>query len=392
MFKRLERTISYYMAIFLPLLFCVGRFIPYVETFATLFSIIVLVFNQINKKRHFMLRILIVILFIISGFMGVKYSMHVEHIKPLIIMFLAMDAVESDLYENIMKTIIRHKKFLMQQLIFILFANIAFMFLDAGYSSAYQKAWSISAYQGIFSDPHQCAYHICALIILVLLIAKDDYKPYQFWVLCGFEYCVLLTGARAPTLVALVLGLIFVIDHVVKLEASTDYRKKILKFFALFIVIGIASFFMLKYTNFGIKMINSILSENVDNGRAVLRERDWMLFLNSDIIHKLFGYGTDAIIEYHGSFKYAATIWSHNDFFQILVGMGAILFIIYVSFWMNRLIKAAKTSFLYLIVVITLIFVAFYNGVYIHTRFTFLMPLLFIYMDNRTSILKHTTE
>ena len=38
---------------------------------------------------------------------------------------------------------------------------------------------------------------------------------------------------------------------------------------------------------------------------------------------------------------------------------------------------------MYVIVVITLIIVAYLNGMYIHTRFTFVMPLLFMYMESR---------
>lgn len=392
MIKGLEKTITFYMIICLPLLFSVGRFVPYVETIATLLSLVVLVLNQINKRRHFILRIVIVVLFVLSGMMGSEYSIHIDHIKPMIIIFLALDAVGSDLYEYIVEIITKNEKFIMQQIVCILFANIIFIFLDAGYSTAYQDSWSFSAYQGIFSDPHQCAYHICALLILVLFIAKIHYKSYYFWVLMGFEYCVLLTGARAPTVLALILALVFVVDNLVKQRYSLDARKKALRYFVLFICIIGALYLLMKYTNFGLKMVNSMLGENLDNGRGTLRDRDWTLFVNSDLIHKLFGHGSDAVIDYHASFKYSAAIWSHNDFFQILVGMGLIMFCIYTYYWLVQLKCAVQTSILYVVLVACLIFVAFYNGLYIHTRFTFLMPVLFGYMRDRKSFSDIYTE
>ena len=97
MVRRIGNTIEHYMVMFLPLIFSVGRFIPGIETIATLFTMVILIIDQCRLKRNFIKYIVICCLFITSGIMGTEYSMHIDHIKPMIIIFLAFDATNGRL-------------------------------------------------------------------------------------------------------------------------------------------------------------------------------------------------------------------------------------------------------------------------------------------------------
>lgn len=377
------------MVIFLPLLFSIGRFIPIMETLITFFILVILIIDQCALKKNILKYFIIVLLFIISGLMGTQYQMHIDHIKPMIIIFLSLDACNGRLYNNIIKYIEKYYNFIEIELVVVLLLNIFFSILDIGYSVKYGEAWGMKAFCGIYSDPHQCAYHICVMLVTLLWLGKIRFKSFYYWILVGFEYCTLITGARAPTFLAIILGLIFVVDHFVKPTTISDISQKAIRYAFILVGVIIVMYIVMKYTSFGYKMASNFMAQKFDNGRGVLRERDWELFLGSNVINKIFGNGTDAVIAYHGSFLYSAAIWSHNDFTQILVGMGASTFLIYVAYWFKRLKIALKKSFLYTVVVCSLIFVAYINGLYIHTRLTFVLPLLFMYMESRLNMKKY---
>ena len=383
---KIENTIERYMIVSLPFLFSMGRFIPILETIATLMTIIVLVLDQVLLKKNILKYTIIIALFVTSGMMESVYSQHIDHIKPMIIFFCAMDACEGPLYERILYHIEQYKRIIMAELNVILILNFLFMLSSAGYSSKYGESWSFSAFEGIYADPHQCAYHICALLIILLWISHFDFKQYHYFILLGYEYCVLITGARAPAVIALLIGIVFIVDHFVRPTSWKDLIQVVLRYMVLLGVVCIALYYIMTRTNFGLKILNGIGSSNFDNGRGMLRERDITLFRNSDLVHKLFGHGTDMVIKYHGSFSYSSEIWSHNDFMQILCGMGLIMLLIYVFYWLKRVYASFSESLLSVAVTSALIVVAFINGLYIHTRLTFVMPLLFIYMHQRVRL------
>ena len=379
MIKRIKNTVELYLMMFFPIWISVGRFIPIVETILTFLFLFLLITEQILKKKTIIKYIFITILFIISGLMNPDIATHLDHIKPMIIIFLAIDARNSELYNRAYEHTEKYSKSLTIQLFIVLFANIIFMFLDLGYSDEYSGLWSLRAFRGIYSDPHQCAYHICALLIIFLIVAKNNAKLYNYILLFGYLYCTSITGARIPTVLAILLGGVFFMHYVINPFRKQKVESKMLKLFILAILAILGIFLLMKYTSFGQKTLESFTSGNLDSGRSVLRERDIALFKKGNIINKLFGYGTATVLEYHGSFKYSSPIWSHNDFLQILCGMGLLMLLCYISSWINLKKKKKKESFLSILFVIILILVAFYNGLYIHTRLVFIIPLLLDY-------------
>ncbi|WP_027216953.1 O-antigen ligase family protein [Butyrivibrio fibrisolvens] len=385
--KKIENKIVFYLMVFYPIWISVGRFIPFVETILTLLIGCVLAVQQLPKKKTFIKYALIAVLLIISYYMYPVTDKHIEHAKMIIIFFMSIDAINSGLYLRSIRKIFKYRNTILVQIVCILLINILFAFGDYGYSADYEKIWHIKAFQGIYSDPHQCAYHICVLIIFMMWISQIKYSKYHLFIILGLEYCVLITGARVPSFAAIVLGAIYFIDNFVKtkkndVDQKSQYMIKLLITIMLFII---AAILIMNFTAFGKKMLVSIENGNFDNGRSSLRTTDLEFFSTSTVFHKIFGSGTDAVRAYHASLKYGQEIWSHNDFLQIICGMGIIMLVLYCWSWIKLLIHSKKISINACVIVITMIMVSFMNGLYIHSRLVFVIPLLVMYMQYNAS-------
>lgn len=378
--RGLRNLLERYMFIWFPTWICLERFVPIAGTLLTLCMIVVLASEQFLKKKTFAKYIAIIILFVVSSYMYTSVESHNAHIKVLIVAFLALDARYNSLYNKAIFNIEKNKQNIYFQLIAILLLNIIFMFLSAGYSTQYEAQWSVRAYQGVFSDPHQCAYHICALLVYLLWVSRDEIKLGHILCMLGYEVCVLSTGARMPTILALFIGGIFALQYL-KNKFKNDLTNIILKGVIVAAGVLIVLFLVMKYTTFGDKMLNAIINNNLDSGRSNMRAADIQYFMESDWYHRLFGHGTDAVIDFHGSRPYGAYIWSHNDFTQILCGMGLLMFSFYCITWIDIIRKTLKTSIGSALMVILVVAVAFGNGFYIHSRFVFVFPLLLLYME-----------
>lgn len=380
--KGIEYFILRYLVLFYPILISLGRFIPIIETLLTFTMLIVLGINCITNGKLYFKYIVIFVLFIISSQMDTNTDNHISHILVLLIFFMAIDCYKNGLYEKVYEEYIKkNNNLLLIQIVIILILNFIFMFTSLGYSNNYSSDWGFNAFQGIYTDPHQAAYHLCALLVIILLVSKNNKKTrlIQYFLVFGIEYCILETGARVPTILGLAIGLIFLIYNRIKIVGYTEIANKFFSFLPLIIFGLFALYFCIYHTSFGAKILNASKGASFDNGRSNLRNMDINYFENSDTFHKLFGHGTDNTIKSHAT-KYSGPIWSHNDFFQILCGMGLIMAIIYCIQWIKLLIAMLKRKKIFGIFIVLVCFaVAFYNGLYIHSRFVFVMPLLFLY-------------
>lgn len=383
--KGMQFFILKYLVIFYPFLISLGRFIPIIETLLTLTMLIVLGINCIMNWRVYFKYIVIFVLFIISSQMDTNTENHISHILVLLIFFMAIDCYKNGLFEDVYEYIKKNNNLILMQIVIIIILNFIFMFTSLGYSNNYSSDWGFNAFQGIYTDPHQAAYHLCALLVIILLVSKNNKKTrlIQYLLVFGIEYCILETGARVPTVLGLAIGLIFLIYNRIKIVGYTEIANKFFSYLPLIVFGLFALYFCIYHTSFGAKILNASEGVSFDNGRSNLRNMDINYFESSDTFHKLFGHGTDNTIKSHAT-KYSEPIWSHNDVFQILCGMGLIMAIIYCMQWIKLLIDMLKMKKIFGIFIVLVCFaVAFYNGLYIHSRFVFVMPLLFLYFSNK---------
>lgn len=383
--KMLKNTILKYLIIWFPILVSLERFIPIVGTVLTFTFILVLIMNALQKNFFWIKYPVIFLLMLVTYSMSIQNVHHIAHLKTLIIILLAMDNYWKGLYYRVYRLIVNNIKILKTQLYVIMFLNLLFVALSVGYSEDYSMEWGIRAYRGIYTDPHQAAYHFCILLVILLVIAKEKYSIFDYILLFGFEFCTMMTGARVPAALALLLAVIFCLDH--KINIGNSVINRIFSYLPMIIMIILMAYIIMTYTSFGSKVMNALRGTTFDNGRSGLRELDIKLFKQSDMKHKLLGYGTDYIIRYHGSVAYGSEIWSHNDFMALLCGEGIIMLGIYCWSWLKQVIYSLKNKNIMLFVsVISCMLVAFFNGLYIHSRFTFIMPMLFLYMQERKNL------
>ena len=393
--KKFNYTLVKYLTMFFPFWISLGRFIPVIDTIVTFAFLYLLITDQSLKKKNIFKYFFILILFFISGIIDSNIKVHLDFVKPIMIILLVFDARDSKLYEYIYEHVKLFSNFLTIQLAIILIINFIFIFIDAGYSMQYTEAWNLKAFQGIYRDPHQCAYHICALIVILTVVARDNNKLLNLLLICGYMYCASITGARVPTVLALYLTGIFIINHVINLYNKKKERINFLKVLTFVIIIFISLILLIKYTTFGQKMVTSLVRDDksfninsIDSGRSILRKRHIELFKNEPLINKVFGYGSENLLQYHGSFRNSNKIWSHNDFFQILCGMGMLMFGVYIIYWIKLFKDVSKKSKFMSIFVVLLFAIAFYNGLFIHTRFVFLIPVIFKFLEEKNKIIK----
>lgn len=378
---RFGYTILKYIIIFYPILLSVTRFIAIIDTILTA-SLIILLGILVTKKNKKIIKYMILgSLFIMSTYIHYDKSSHIEHVKVLLIFFLTFDCYQMKYYEKFLDIIKKNSGIIIFQLVIIIIFNLISMFASWGYSDSYSESWGIRAFQGVYSDPHQAAYHLCAILIYLVSISNKKANIMYCMLVIIVEYCILMTGARVPTGLSIFIGIIYFADNKTKIIVSryNNSINTIVSYIPLMIVGIMGIYLVLSYTSFGSKIINSSSSIHFDNGRSILRKQDINLFSKSTITRKLFGNGTGAVKSIHKS-----GIWSHNDFFQIMCGMGLFVLIMY-SFEYIKVIKdfLFNKKMLGIIYILLCAIVAFYNGLYIHSRLVFAIPILFEYFKIR---------
>lgn len=390
-FKIIYNTLLRYIIIGFPILISIERFVPQIATLLTASFLVILIFHSCEKKQFWCKYPIVFMLIFITLALSAENERHVAHLKSIIIFFLALDSYWTGLYERVYSLIINNSQILKIQLWMILFLNVIFLALPYGYSGAYSEEWGVNAYCGIFSDPHQAAYRFCALMVIILITSSVRYSKYDYFLIICSLYLTMMTAARVPSVLALAIAGVFLLDH--KPSIKNDIVNKILSFLMLLVFCCIVAYIIIAYTAVGRKILTSLQGVSFDNGRSGLRELDIKLFKQSNLMHKLFGYGTDYVIKYHGSVPYGAKIWSHNDFMAILCGEGVLFLILYCMLWIKQCVYAIKLkNILYLLMIVVCILVAFFNGLYIHPRFVIIMPALFYYMQCRKDQLNVTND
>lgn len=380
-FAKLGNTMLKYLIMFYPIIISVGRYFNVVETLLTATMLFALAFSCGLKKRSFFKYLFICALLIISGYFDINVSRHISHVYVLLIFFFVMDCYNMGNYNKIINYLDKSADLVMGQLMIVLAINILYFFTSEGYSSSYTDLWSMRAFCGVYTDPHQAAYHFSALLVILLWLSHRQYNKMHYILLFGYEFCILMTGARVPTLLGIFIGVAFCWEH--RLNSKSSERvQRVLGLLPMILLGCVALYIALTKTAFGQKLIIAMSATTFDSGRADVREMDFNFFKSASLIHKLFGSGTGTVMQSHAT-QWRSALWSHNDFTQMLCGMGCIMLVVY-CFEYYTLLKRGflQRQWLQIAGVIVLVAVAFLNGLYIHSRFVFVIPLMMSYFDD----------
>lgn len=385
--------------VFLPILITLDKYIGIVGTILTGIPFIIGILSVCLYQRKKIIKyIIIAVLLCINAFLIKDYKEQFEFVKLLVIFITTFDmAQDIDFLKKIKRYLKEYEKFITYSILVILGINLIFVLINIQ-STGYSKSWNINAFEGLYDDPHQAAYRFCSIIIYMMFYIKENKNLKDLIPLVLCEILLLRTGARTPTALGIALGAIaiyFIKDEII-LKAKEIFNKN--KRVAI-TVVTIAMIVLLLYipqTAFVQKIIVSF-DKSFDNGRASLRDAEYSYLMTRSVPNILFGNDIDEI--YNVNFKAIYNkIWCHNDLMQILLQFGIIMLIIYFETVIESMIFMMKKQkkFDKMIIVLlnlTFLFVAFYNGLFFHPRFIVTIPIIFaIYKLDKLDDLENNNQ
>lgn len=329
--------------------------------------IIYLLFERVKPKTWMMITVAI-LLFIIGIFQSDQYSIVLRDGSKFITIIMILSLCTEDAFLSSFKEFTNKKIKLIKNQIIIIYIIFLLQTLD---SSKYMIMYDEKMFTGGLSHPHTLAYLILLIIIMINSIRdiRKSYKITYYILIIESLYLLVLSSAR----LALICGIFIIIFF------NKDIILMILGILLSSIYIhlnGIGSI------TFFSKFARARERGSVSSGRNILWEIDMNHFKNSNIINKLIGNGIDFPYKLHLK-EYGDAIWSHNDFFNILIVNGVIGLGIYVYVLMNYIISISRDRSLgdKLSICGLLILVAFGNGLYSYTDF--IIALVYIAIDYR---------
>jgi hypothetical protein len=367
----------------LPILITADKYLGVAGTVLTgipfVLGILCVLLYQEKKRLKY---IIMGVIFVINAYLIYDYGEQFEYIKSLLILFTCFDMVQDmEFLQTIKKYFELCNKFITYSIATILVLN-GLVLLNGGITSQYADIWHMSTvFEGLYYDPNQAAYRLCVLIIYIMLLVKSNKNTplANLIMLMASEIMLLQTGARTPTGLGIALGMI-VVYFMRKdlLQFAKKYKKTAIAIIAVVLVILAV---WLPKTAFIEK--NVVSSEDTfDNGRAVLVTAGVKEFINCNILNKIFGNDINEIYKANNEAIHA-NVWSHNDVIQILLQFGLCMLVMYVETVVTAMLFLFKgqTKFEKFIIVLlgmTLLFVAFFNGLFYHPRFVVAIPVLYV--------------
>ena len=288
-----------FQLLYMDLIFAIGVFF-------------LLIFSDYKVSRFIFLNLLFVCTEIVST---VFFNEDVIELIPNIIYISFWLVVVLICYHS--KMILSSSKFLLNIMIlsdFIMMASFYVWCLKGGgYTTAGVNA----------------IYYIICLFPMMFL---TDNKIIKYAVAVGSFASVFLAGKRTA-FIALIIA--FAVPYLCKMLLSNDKNK--IKYMLSLIVISVIAVFLYDYL---VGKFNLMLFERMQNigtdkgsGRLDIYKAVFSAFNNSNILHKLLGYG------YNGVFNCRIIGTSaHNDFLEILFDYGMIGFLLYLLILGNYIV------------------------------------------------------
>lgn len=375
-----------YMLLISPILITLDRFIGIAGTLLTGVPFILGLILMIQQKKYIKYTT-VFLLFLLNIMINKDISNAFEFLKPIIIFMVSMDLCKDKQFLNYLRTIFKKSyKFLVIMLGIIAITNVAMIFFEVGYSASNTEVWGINAYMGMYSSSHQAAYRISLLIsytIFTLTLSKKN-NLFVFLILVTLIFLLLKTGARTPTILGLFIVFSYIYNNRKKFLTpwmNIYKQNKKLSIIAIILIFIISGVFIYNSAFFQ-KMINRN-GLAFDSGRSVIWKADIEYFKESPLINKFFGNSLEKIYEINED-AIVARIWCHNDIIQILLHFGMFFVVIFIKeFYDFYKILGKNNKLLIGLLLIVLLFVSFYNGLFFFPRFTIALPILYLIVGNK---------
>lgn len=316
---------------------------------------------------------IIILITIILSFLAIIQSNNIgisirdgsKFITFIIIINLCVYDVFKD---GLQRFILKYKKPIKLQIVLLYLITFIHTFDISKYSTMYNE----KVFTSIFPHSHTLAYFILLMIVMINILYDKEHSRFIYNILMLISiYFLILSSARLATIAGIIMIFVFNKDYI---------------FFLVLTLLGsiYIKFKGVENVSFINKFNESVKYGSISSGRDILWKIDIKYFKDSMIMNKVIGNGLDLPYNLHLE-KYGSAIWSHNDFFNILLVYGIIGLSIYFYTILNYVVKIlSKKNYIGRVAIFLLIIlVAFGNGVYLYTDFIIMLAILPIIYDNR---------
>lgn len=386
----LLRRAYFLLLISLPLLTIAERYIPFLGAFTSAAFVIVSPLTLVSNKR----KIAILVEYAVAGALlwlnwkniaDVDY--HLDIVKcTLVLISVSHQCADREFKRELLVFIHRHMRYIETQLMLVALVNLAVIPFSYGYSNKYSAMWEISAFQGIYIDPHQASYRlfISSTLLFTLsvcrkrlgLLGRQSRLIYSVLALAVL-LLVVRTGARVALVLAPLLFLFTMRNLLprVKLESGGASIAVSAALGALILLAAGALIFAFFRSNVGEKTIAAFSGKSFDNGRSIIRTISLATYASWDAWKKIFGGGHDIVHQLTLSRMYFS-LWAHNDYLQMLMGAGLLGLGQYLVDTIRMLRQFFRARWVGVLTFAALVFTAWFNGLMPHVLFVSTLPIL----------------
>lgn len=366
---KLEQTI-FFLVIFRPMISFFDGKISIIGTISLAILDLLLIIYLFKNKYKIITWVIIsatLVLFTLGTINSIDVGIAVRDGSKFITFIILLNLCVVEKFKNsLYKFIFNYQTYIKFQILVI----YIILFLHTLDSSKYNSMYDERMFTSVFPHSHSLAYCVLLMITLIDIIYKNNKSKFMYrFLMLESMYILMLTSARLATIVGLIM--IFTLNKDYILAVVTTL------FGGVYIKLkGIENISFVK------KFIESANYGSVTSGRNILWDIDLSYFNRSSLINKILGNGTDFSYKLHLE-KYGSAIWSHNDFFNVLLAYGLMGLLIYFYTVINYILTGINRNNLIerISMSIVLFSLAFGNGAYIYTDFIMLLVILPIAYD-----------
>ena len=246
--------------------------------------------------------------------------------------------------------------------------------------SAYFYEWGEGAtyFSGFTYMPHVVAALCIMLILFTIIYIKYEHKSHKYYAMLIIPiYCILKTGARAYLIPLFIISLLILIRELGALKTSVLGLISSPILISLFMKTSMfKKFIMLLNFEQDFSMLHKLTSGRSEMWSGLI----YHYTSKYNFLEKVMGRSFDNI--YQINYMYSGMdVWAHNDVINLLLTTGIVGVIIYLNsffcfYKISRFFKVTNVvKFGY---IISFLFLALINGLYVQMAIVFCLPLYWI--------------
>lgn len=364
------RILIFYMIILRPTIsFCSG-YINILGTLSLAFldlTIIAYLFKEKVNLRIWITITMSVLLFIIAAIQSENISIVLRDGSKFTSIIIILSLCTHESFLRSFRIFVLEKISLVKVQIFILYT---ILFIQTFDDSKYTVMYGEKMFTSNLAHSHTLAYLVLLVIIVICSIPELIKSKVIYYILIIESLYLLVLSSARLALIAGIMSIIMFNRDIILISISSLLSCVYIK------VKGIESI------SFFNKFLKAKEYGSISSGRNILWEIDVKHFKNSGFMKKILGNGIDFPYNLHLK-EYGEAIWSHNDFFNILIANGILGLVIYVYSLIYYVVYITKSKGTIdkIFVSVFLVIIAFGNGLYSYTDF--IIALIFIAINQK---------